>query len=126
LTRRLVEHGPHAHVHPHVTESARWRDVMTMGVSGGLTPCPEAIAILLVAVGLNRIVMGLGLIVAFSVGLASVLCLLGLAIVRSHGLVDNFGTMGRRTQRLLPICSAIAVTVLGLVISAKGVLPYLS
>ncbi len=96
-----------------------------MGASGGMTPCPEAIGILLVAVGLNRIALGVGLIVAFSLGLAAVLCLLGLLIVRSSGLVDHLGQMGRRTQRLLPLGSAIIVTVLGLVISAKGVLAYL-
>ena len=98
---------------------------MTMGVSGGMTPCPEAIGILLVAIGLNRIALGVGLIVAFSLGLAAILCLLGLLIVRSSGLVDHLGKMGQRTQRLLPLGSAIIVTVLGMVISAKGVLAYL-
>ena len=95
---------------------------MTMGVSGGMTPCPEAIGILLVAIGLNRIALGVGLIVAFSLGLAAVL---GLLIVRSSGLVDHLGNLGQRTQRLLPLGSAIIVTVLGMVISAKGVLAYL-
>jgi ABC-type nickel/cobalt efflux system permease component RcnA len=38
-----------------------------------LTPCPEAIGILLIAIGINRIVLGLGLIAAFSLGLAAVL-----------------------------------------------------
>ena len=96
-----------------------------MGASGGLTPCPEAIGILLVAIGLNQIAVGLGLIVAFSLGLAAVLCLLGLLIVRSSGLVDNRGTIGRRTQRLLPVGSTIIVTILGVVISTKGALTYL-
>jgi hypothetical protein len=64
-----------------------------------------------------------GLIAAFSLGLAAVLCLL---IVRSSGLVDHLGKMGQRTQRLLPLGSAILVTILGMVISAKGVLAYLS
>ena len=63
---------------------------------------------------------------AFSLGLAAVLCLLGLLIVRSSGLVDRLGALGRRTQRLLPLGSAVVVTVLGLVISAKGVLAYLA
>jgi ABC-type nickel/cobalt efflux system permease component RcnA len=37
-----------------------------MGVSGGLVPCPEALGIMVIAIGLNRILLGLGLIVAFS------------------------------------------------------------
>ena len=77
-------------------------------------------------IGVKRIALGLGLIVAFSLGLAAVLCLLGLLIVRSSGLVDRLGAIGRRTQRLLPLGSAVVVTVLGLVISAKGVLAYLA
>jgi nickel/cobalt exporter len=118
------DHGGHAHPHP--ASGVRWRDLATMGVSGGLTPCPEAIGILLVAIGLNRIALGLGLIVAFSLGLAAVLCLLGLLIVRSSGLVDRLGATGQRTQRWLPLCSAIIVTGLGIAISAKGALAYLS
>jgi ABC-type nickel/cobalt efflux system permease component RcnA len=97
-----------------------------MGVSGGMTPCPEAIGILLVAIGLNRIAFGMGLIVSFSLGLAAVLCLLGLLLVRTHGLVDRLGTMGQRAQRLLPLGSAVVVTILGAVMSAKGMLAYLS
>ena len=78
------------------------------------------------AIGLNRIGLGLGLIVAFSLGLAAVFCLLGLLLVRSSGIVDHFGTIGQRTQRLLPLGSAIVVTILGVAISAKGALAYLA
>ncbi|MEZ4684090.1 MAG: hypothetical protein R2932_58765 [Caldilineaceae bacterium] len=44
--------------------------LLTMGVSGGLVPCPEALGIMVIAIGLNRILLGLGLIVSFSFGLA--------------------------------------------------------
>jgi nickel/cobalt transporter (NicO) family protein len=113
-----------AHPHPDPADAVTWRGLATMGVSGGLVPCPEAIGILLVAVGLNRVAFGMGLIVAFSLGLAAVLCLLGLLIVRSSGLVDHLGAAGRRAQRLLPLGSAVIVTVLGIAISAKAVLAY--
>lgn len=99
---------------------------MAMGVSGGMTPCPEAIGILLVAIGLNPVVLGMGLILAFSLGLATVLSLIGLLLVRSRGLVDHLGAMDQGTQRLLPLGSALVVTALGVGISAKGVLAYLS
>ena len=97
-----------------------------MGVSGGLTPCPEAIGVLLVAIGLNRLALGLSLIVAFSLGLAAVLCLIGLLLVRSRSLVDHLGPISQRTQRLLPLGSAIVVTGLGAAISLKGILAHLS
>ena len=119
-------HAEPAHPHPHPTESVKWRDLLTMGVSGGMTPCPEAIGILLVAIGLNRIALGMGLIVSFSLGLAAVICLLGLLIVRSSRLVNRLGQLGQRTQQLLPLGSAIIVTVLGTLMSAKAVLAYLT
>jgi nickel/cobalt exporter len=80
----------------------------------------------LIAIGLNRVALGMGLIVAFSLGLAAVLCLIGLLLVRSHGLVDYLGVMGQRTQRLLPLVSVFVVTLLGAGISAKAVLAHLS
>jgi nickel/cobalt exporter len=93
---------PHEHPHPHDHEHShadtdgpvRLREVVVMGVSGGLTPCPEAIGILLIAIGLNRVALGLGLISAFGVGLAVVLCCLGLLLVRARGLVNRFGPLG--------------------------------
>lgn len=47
--------------------------LLALGVSGGILPCPEALDIMVIAVGLNRILLGLGMIVSFSVGLAGVL-----------------------------------------------------
>jgi ABC-type nickel/cobalt efflux system permease component RcnA len=116
---------PHSHEHPHATEQVTWRSLAVMGASGGLTPCPEAIGILLIAVGLNRVVLGLGLITAFSLGLAVVLCCLGLLLVRARGLVERIGAHGAATQRLLPLGSAVVVTLLGGGILVQAALPYL-
>jgi ABC-type nickel/cobalt efflux system permease component RcnA len=118
------EHHHHAHPHPHPESGngLRWRDLAAMGVSGGLVPCPEAIGILLVAIGLDQVALGLGLIAAFSVGLAGVLCLLGLLLVRARGLVDHVGALGHRGQRFLPLGSALLVTLLGVGILVNGVL----
>ena len=97
-----------------------------MGASGGLMPCPEAIGILLVAIGLDQVALGLGLITAFSLGLATVLCLLGLLLMRARGLVDRLGALGYPSQRFLPLGSALVVTLLGVGMALKGVLAYLS
>jgi ABC-type nickel/cobalt efflux system permease component RcnA len=118
-------HARHGHHHPHPADDVHWRDLVAMGVSGGLIPCPEALGVLLLAIGLNRIALGLGLITAFSMGLAAVLCLLGLLLVRSRGLVDRLGQKGQRVQRFLPFGSAVIVTLLGVGIFMKGVLAYL-
>jgi len=117
------EHGDH--VHAPAVHALRWRELAAMGVSGGLVPCPEAIGILLVAIGLNRVALGLGLITAFSLGLAIVLCVLGVLLVRARGLADHLGTLGVRMQRFLPVGSALVVTLLGAGMLLKGVVAYL-
>lgn len=58
-----------------------WRGILTIGISGGLLPCPAALIVLLSALGLGRLEFGLLLIVAFSTGLALVLSCLGLAVL---------------------------------------------
>ena len=43
----------HAHTHAVPANEITWKSLLTLGVSGGLVPCPDAIAILLVAVAVN-------------------------------------------------------------------------
>lgn len=71
--------------------------------------------------------MGLGLILAFSLGLAAVLVALGVLLVRSKSGVDRLtGRLGGSWQRLLPLVSAITVTVLGVGVVLKGLMSYVA
>lgn len=97
-----------------------------MGVSGGLVPYPEALGIMVIAVGLNRIALGLGLIVSFSVGLAAVLIAIGMLLVRARPLVERVGGRGGRGSGALPLGSAVIVTALGIGITLNGLAAYLS
>lgn len=119
-------HHEHNHTHHHhLPERVSLGDLLTLGISGGLVPCPEALGIMLIAIGLNRILFGLGLIVAFSLGLAAVLIIIGILLVRSKLLLERLGGVGGRWQHLLPVASAIIVTILGVAIMAKGLMAYL-
>lgn len=123
-------HGhPHDHNHHHhFPEHVKLTDLLALGISGGLVPCPEALGIMLIAIGLNRILLGLGLIVAFSFGLAGVLMIIGILLVRSKSLLDRLSHRSSlaRWPGLLPLASATIVTLLGLGIVIKGLLPYLA
>ena len=44
------------------------RGLVSVGVSGGLLPCPSALVVLLAAISLHRVAFGMLLIVAFSSG----------------------------------------------------------
>lgn len=101
--------------------SITWRSLVTLGISGGLVPCPDAIAILLIAATLNRIAFGLSLIVAFSIGLAIVLIAIGLLIVQGKRLFARLQWFDRIAY-VMPVFSALVVLGLGavMVIGALG------
>jgi nickel/cobalt transporter (NicO) family protein len=120
-------HDDHHHDHHHhhlPPKDVRPGDLVAMGVSGGLVPCPEALGVMLIAVGVGRIGLGLALIVAFSFGLAAVLIAIGVLLVRSKSRLDRLGKPGSRWQRLLPLVSAVIVTLLGVGIVVNGLLAY--
>ncbi len=118
-------YAPHSHTHgtPDLTSAnrLRWLDLFGMGISGGIIPCPEALGILIVAVGLNRIGIGLTLIIAFSAGLAAVLVGIGLILVRSRSLTRRLNWTNGRAGRWLPLLSALLVTTLGVGIVTRGI-----
>jgi len=121
-TGLVHDHGDgklHAHLPP--TGGLRPGGLVAMGIFGGLVPCPEALGIMIVAVGLNRILLGLGLIVSFSFGLAAVLIAIGILLVRSRSLVDRVGGLSGRLSTGLPLGSAFIVTILGIGFTLSGV-----
>lgn len=109
--------GMHHHgdgkMHSHeVPEAITWRSLIALGVSGGLVPCPDAIAILLVAIAINRLLLGLALILSFSLGLAVILIVIGLLMVNSRRIFDRMGFLDRFAPAL-PVVSAVIVVILG-------------
>ncbi len=106
----------HEHGHDHPKETPRLGELFGLGISGGLVPCPSATVVLLLAIYLGRIAMGLGLLVAFSAGLAFTLVIIGILVVQGRKLLERF-SKGARVQQLsrwLPVLSALIVTSLGL------------
>ena len=119
--RHPHDHGDagDAHVHPGGA-GVRLRELVALGVSGGIVPCPAALVVLLSAFSMRRAGFGLFLIVAFSVGLAATLIAIGLLIVYARRLVTRFDGRGPLVGRWLPLASAVVVTVLGLAIAAQA------
>jgi ABC-type nickel/cobalt efflux system permease component RcnA len=87
---------------------------VSLGVSGGLVPCPEALVVLMLSVSLRKVALGLGLLAAFSLGLAAVLIAIGCMMVLAGPLMSRVAGESRFT-RSLPVVSACVVTVLGIV-----------
>ena len=95
---------------------------MTLGVTGGIVPCPAALVVLLSAISLHRIAFGLYLIVAFSVGLAAVLISIGMVTVYARRLLSRVPSDGPLINRWLPTASAVVITCLGIGIAAQAML----
>jgi len=110
--------GGHHHHHGEKEEPSRpgWAGLVLLGISGGIVPCWDAIAMLALAISAQRLWLGLPLLLAFSAGLAGVLVALGLAVVRARDLAGQRleSERVRRFLRVLPILSAVVITALGL------------
>ena len=85
-----------------------------LGVSGGLVPCPAAIAILLAAVAAGRLGEGLTYVLLFSLGLAAVLIAIGIVVVSASKLASRF-LDAKRFARKISIASAGLITLIGVV-----------
>lgn len=139
------DHGaqdPHSHgvgaAHSHKIpgqdgEPVTWRQLIGLGMFGGMLPCPSAIVVMLSAISLHRVGLGLVLIVAFSAGLAGVLTAIGFALVFARRLSSRLpmlARIGARTTRAggitgvavraFPSMSAAAVVAAGAVILLRA------
>lgn len=75
-------HGRRGHSHD-IPDRITGRGLLAAGASAGLLPCPSALVVLLAAVAQHQIVLGMLLIVLFSVGLAATLIALGVIVVHA-------------------------------------------
>src|SRR6185295_12869159 len=106
--------GGHEHIHYDDTgEPVSLGRLLVLGVTGGAVPCPSALVVLLSAIALHRIAFGLALIVSFSVGLAAVLVVIGLLVVRARSLLARLSSVPRGAA-WIPLASAVIVMLLGL------------
>lgn len=94
--------------------------LFTLGITGGIIPCPAALIVLLSAFALHRIALGFFLIVAFSLGLAAVLIGFGMVMVYARHFLTYLQIDGPLTTRWLPLASSAFITVLGLVMAVQA------
>ena len=117
-------HGHHDHGHSHeppvISGHVGTGQIVWFGFTGGLLPCPAAIAVLLVCIQLKAFALGVAMVAAFSVGLALTLIAIGLAVVWGSGkLAKSFPGFDRFAQRL-PYLSAALVMVVGVIMTFVG------
>jgi ABC-type nickel/cobalt efflux system permease component RcnA len=112
-------HG-HGHGHHHHHHDLSWKGLLGMGTAAGLIPCPSALVVLLAAVSQHEVALGMLLILAFSLGLAGTLVVLGLAVVHAGRFVPpRFA--GGRLVAVLPAASALVIVAVGCLLTARAV-----
>ena len=116
------QHGNHAHHRHEVNQAVSLKQLVTLGISGGIVPCPAALVVLLSAVSVQRIGLGLLLIVAFSVGLAAVLIAVGMLMVCARQFMSRFHGEGGIVTRWLPLTSAVFIVLFGVGLTWQALL----
>ena len=111
-------HGGRTHSHALSERTGFW-GLLSLGISGGIVPCVDALIGLLFAISLNKLVWGLIILCAFSLGLAAVLVAIGILMVLAKPLIARFTGEGIWLQRL-PIMSAAVVILLGAILAFKA------
>jgi nickel/cobalt exporter len=123
LLQRLAGRADHVHLgnghhhhgpgEPAPPRSLSWWGLTLLGITGGMIPCVDAIILFVWTVGTSRFWLVLPAVLAFSAGLAVVLVAIGVLVVQVPRLAESrFGS--GRLLRVLPIASALVVTLMGL------------
>jgi nickel/cobalt transporter (NicO) family protein len=110
------------HTHSHLIPCSApisFRSAVVAASTGNVAPCPAALVVLLAAIATHRIGWGLVLIVAFSIGLALTLTLLGVAVVRGAAWLTRRPQFDR-FARYAPLATAGAISVIGAWMIGEG------
>jgi ABC-type nickel/cobalt efflux system permease component RcnA/Tol biopolymer transport system component len=113
------EAAPHPHIGPKYVPRHRadlskleWRTLLALGTSGGLVPCPDAVAIFIIAASLNLLQLGVFMIIAFSIGISAILMVLGALIARGKQTLEKIQGMQTIITHA-PLISAAVLLVVG-------------
>lgn len=113
-------HHGHSHAPPKMSGDVTTGQIVWFGFTGGLMPCPSAIAVLLVCVQMKAFTLGVAMVAAFSVGLGLSLVAVGLVVVWSSGKLSKAWPGFDRMAQRLPYVSTGLVMIVGIVMTAAG------
>lgn len=97
-------------------------EIIWFGLTGGLMPCPSALAVLLVCLQMKAFTLGFALVAGFSVGLAATLISVGVAAAWGAGRAREGWSGFRAWGEKIPYVSAGIVGIIGCVMTVRGVM----
>ncbi|MEO6350008.1 MAG: hypothetical protein ABIP53_05090 [Candidatus Limnocylindrales bacterium] len=116
-------HGLLGHTHlPSDVGPLRRRNLIALGLVGGLVPSASAILILVGSVAVGRPAFGIVLTVAFGLGMAIVLVGVGLLLVRARSLIERLPSASRLAPAFatLPLVTAVVFLIVGSVMVVQA------
>jgi ABC-type nickel/cobalt efflux system permease component RcnA len=95
-----------------------------MGLAGGLLPSPTAVVVLLATVAVGKAWLGVLLVLAYGVGMATTLAGAGMLVARLRDRLDRAAahTSGRlaAVMAVVPTLFAGTVVAVGLILATRG------
>ena len=113
LGRRAAGLGDHDGDHFADAPGRGFRDLLGLGLAGGMVPCWDAVVLVVLAEAIGRLTLGLALLAAFSLGMAGVLVVVGVVAARVRTAATRFDPEGLWGHRLGWL-GAAALTGIGL------------
>jgi nickel/cobalt transporter (NicO) family protein len=129
--------GSHSHAHDGGHAAAHERDIQTrfagrtsvsaweviwFGFTGGLMPCPSALAVLLIYLQSGAFVLGMSMVAAFSVGLAISLVSVGVIAIWGASRASARWPAIEHLLGRLPLVSAVLVFAIGIYMVISGLM----
>jgi nickel/cobalt exporter len=108
VASRIGQRRDHRGPHGHAEVPGGWRSLAALGLAGGLVPSTSALLLLLGAISLQRIDLGVALILAFGAGMAATLVGAGLAVVSAGRAAQRAFAGEARVRRAVDLVSGAA------------------
>ena len=121
-------HDTDAHARAHAREietrfaggRATAPQTIGFGLVGGLIPCPAAITVLLLCLGIGQFWLGVGMVASFSIGLALTLVAVGMAAVLGLRYASKRFSGADRLLASAPCVSGVLILLVGTYMAYSG------
>ncbi|WP_066634036.1 HoxN/HupN/NixA family nickel/cobalt transporter [Desulfolucanica intricata] len=113
--------GHHRHPVPGANNARRVNltDLILVGFTNGLIPCPSALAVLLLSLSTGQLLSGLSLVFAFGIGGAVALITIGIVFVKISSCAGN--RINTHTWSRLAAASGLLIIFTGVVVIYRAV-----
>ena len=112
-------HAPHTVAGPVTGQRVNMVDLLLVGFTNGLIPCPSALAVLLMSLSTGQLFQGLLLVLAFGIGGAVALIAVGIVFIKLSSFAGK--SISTSTWTKFSAITSLLIIGTGILISYKAV-----